>query len=272
MDDGSPIAVSIARDASRLAIDFTGSAPQHAGNLNATPAIVHSAVMYVLRLLIGETLPLNEGIMRQVSIHIPPGMLNPQFHDDPARCPAVVGGNTEVSQRIVDVLLKALGLCAASQGTMNNILFGNDRMGYYETVCGGGGAGPDFAGADAIQCHMTNTRMTDPEILERHYPVRLERFEIRRGSGGRGRHKGGDGVTREIAFLKPVELSVLTQRRTTRPYGVAGGQPGDAGGQSIVRADGSILNLPPIGGCSVGPGDRLMVETPGGGGFGEISR
>lgn len=272
MDDGSPIRVAIEREGGMLRIDFAGSAARHAGNLNATPAIVHSAIIYVLRLLIGEGLPLNEGIMQHVSIHIPEGMLNPSFPADAALCPAVVGGNTEVSQRVVDALLKALQICAASQGTMNNIIFGNECMGYYETICGGGGAGPGYAGADAVQCHMTNTRMTDAEILERRYPVRLERFEIRRQSGGRGRHAGGCGVTRSIQFLAPLAVSVLTQRRMTRPFGMAGGEPGHAGTQRLVRADGSEVDLGPIDGCDVKVGDRLIVETPGGGGFGEKSR
>ena len=272
MDDGAPIAVALEREGGHLRIDFTGSAAQHPGNLNATPAIVHSAVIYVLRLLIGEMLPLNEGIMKRVSITIPRGMLNPVFSSDPARCPAVVGGNTEVSQRVVDVLIKALGLCAASQGTMNNILFGNEKMGYYETICGGGGAGPGYDGADAIQCHMTNTRITDPEILERRFPVRLNRFETRRGSGGAGRHCGGDGVIREVEFLAPLFLSVLTQRRTTRPFGMAGGENGQAGRQQVLRTDGSTVKLQPIDGCEMTVGDRLIVETPGGGGYGEKSR
>jgi 5-oxoprolinase (ATP-hydrolysing) len=268
MDDGSPIGLRITRKGERLEIDFAGSGGVHSGNLNATPAIVHSAVIYVLRVLIGEGLPLNDGIMRQVSIDIPRGMLNPEFPVDDAKCPAVVGGNTEVSQRIVDVLFRALGMCAASQGTMNNVLFGNERMGYYETVCGGGGAEPGYDGADAIQCHMTNTRMTDPEILERHYPVRLDRFQVRRGSGGRGTHRGGDGVHREMTFLAPLSLSVLSQRRTIAPFGLQGGKPGQVGKQTVIRADGSMMVLKSIDGCDVSIGDRLVLETPGGGGWG----
>ncbi|HYG65132.1 MAG TPA: hydantoinase B/oxoprolinase family protein, partial [Thermoanaerobaculia bacterium] len=190
LDDGSPLAVRIdispnlSTSAAAARIDFTGSAGVHAGNLNAPPAVLRSAVIYVLRLLIAEPLPLNEGLLRAVEIHVPEGMLNPPFPDDPAEAPAVVGGNVETSQRLVDTLLKALRLAACSQGTMNNLLFGNERFGFYETVCGGAGGGPGFGGASAVHTHMTNTRITDPEVLEHRYPVRLERSAIRRGSGG----------------------------------------------------------------------------------------
>jgi 5-oxoprolinase (ATP-hydrolysing) len=225
-------------------------------------------VIYVLRLLIDEPLPLNEGLLEPVDLCIPPGMLNPEFAADPARCPAVAGGNVETSQRVVDTLLKALGLCACSQGTMNNTLFGDDRFGYYETVCGGSGAGPSFPGTSAVHTHMTNTRITDPEILERRYPVRLERFAIRAGSGGAGAFRGGDGVQRELTFLAPCSLSLLSQHRASGPYGVAAGEPGKPGAQRLVRADGRVEPLPPIAGAQVGPGDRLILETPGGGGWG----
>jgi 5-oxoprolinase (ATP-hydrolysing) len=180
----------------------------------------------------------------------------------------VVGGNVETSQRLVDTLLKALGLAACSQGTMNNVLFGNPRFGYYETVCGGAGAGPGFDGADAVHTHMTNTRITDPEVLEHRYPVRLERFEIRKGSGGGGRRPGGDGVVRELTFLEPVSLSLLTQHRVEAPYGAAGGQPGKPGRQRIIRADGEEIELKSVDGCEAEAGDRLILETPGGGGWG----
>jgi 5-oxoprolinase (ATP-hydrolysing) len=222
----------------------------------------------VLRLLIAEPLPLNEGLLRAVEIHVPEGMLNPPFPDDPAEAPAVVGGNVETSQRLVDTLLKALRLAACSQGTMNNLLFGNDRFGFYETVCGGAGAGPGFAGASAVHTHMTNTRITDPEVLEHRYPVRLERFAIRRGSGGEGRFLGGDGAIRELTFLEPMSLSLLTQHRVEAPYGLEGGSPGLPGRQRLVRATGEVVDLAPVDGCEVGPGDRLILETPGGGGWG----
>ncbi|MCG3178034.1 MAG: hypothetical protein BIFFINMI_00357 [Phycisphaerae bacterium] len=269
LDDGTPIRVTIELAGDEPAvIDFAGSGGVHPGNLNATPAIVRSAVIYVLRLLVRQPLPLNEGIMQAVEVRVPPGLLNPDFPDDPGACPAVVGGNVETSQRIVDTLLKAFGVAACSQGTMNNVLFGGPGFGYYETVCGGCGAGPDFDGASAVHSHMTNTRITDPEVIEHRYPVRLERFAIRLGSGGAGRHRGGDGVVREYTFLAPLSLSLLTQHRVQRPYGLAGGQPGATGVNRIVRADGREQMLGPVDGCDVGPGDRLILETPGGGGYG----
>jgi 5-oxoprolinase (ATP-hydrolysing) len=272
LDDGSPIAVRIevagpGADPA-VVLDFAGSAGVHPGNLNAPPAVVRSAVLYVLRLLINEPLPLNEGILRSVDIRIPEGMLNPPFPDDPAEAPAVVGGNVETSQRVVDTLLKALGLAACSQGTMNNLLFGNPRFGFYETVCGGSGAGPGFHGASAVHTHMTNTRITDPEVLEHRYPVRLERFAIRRGSGGTGRFRGGDGTVRELTFLEPVSLSLLTQHRVEVPYGMAGGSPGQPGRQRLVRVSGQAEELASLDGREAGAGDRLILETPGGGGWG----
>ncbi|HXO18591.1 MAG TPA: hydantoinase B/oxoprolinase family protein, partial [Thermoanaerobaculia bacterium] len=241
----------------------------HPGNLNAPRAVVQSAVLYVLRLLIGEPLPLNAGFLRPVEIRVPPGILDPPFPSDPALAPAVVGGNVETSQRIVDTLLKALGLAACSQGTMNNLLFGNEGFGYYETVCGGAGAGPGFAGAAAVHTHMTNTRITDPEVLEHRYPVRLERFAIRAGSGGEGRWRGGDGAVREIVFLAPMSLSLLTQHRVEAPYGAAGGGSGARGRQTLMRATGEVEELASVDGREVGPGDHLILETPGGGGWGE---
>jgi 5-oxoprolinase (ATP-hydrolysing) len=273
LDDGSPIAVRIevagpGADPA-VAVDFAGSAGVHPGNLNAPPAVVRSAVLYVLRVLIAEPLPLNEGILRSVEIRIPEGMLNPPFPDDPAEAPAVVGGNVETSQRLVDTLLKALGLAACSQGTMNNLLFGNPRFGFYETVCGGSGAGPGFHGASAVHTHMTNTRITDPEVLEHRYPVRLERFAIRRGSGGAGRYHGGDGAVRELTFLEPVSLSLLSQHRIEVPYGMAGGEPGQPGRQRLVRASGEVEELASVDGREAGAGDRLILETPGGGGWGK---
>jgi 5-oxoprolinase (ATP-hydrolysing) len=241
----------------------------HPGNLNATPAIVRSVVLYVLRLMVREPLPLNEGLLEPVELRIPPGLLNPPFGGDAAADPAVVGGNTEVSQRLTDTLLKALGLAACSQGTMNNVLWGNDRFGYYETIGGGAGAVAGHDGGSAVHSHMTNTRITDAEVLERRFPVRVERFAIRRGSGGRGRWNGGDGIVREITFLEPMSLSILSQHRIVRPYGAAGGEPGQPGRQWIARASGGRLDLGPVDGCEVGSGDRLTVETPGGGGWGD---
>ncbi|MEW5927132.1 MAG: hydantoinase B/oxoprolinase family protein [Gemmatimonadota bacterium] len=268
LDDGAPlrVQVEVAGDAAR--VDFAGTGPVHPGNLNATPAIVRSVVLYVLRLLVDEPLPLNEGLLRAVELHVPRGMLHPEWPEDPARGPAVVGGNTEVSQRLTDTLIKALRLAACSQGTMNNVLWGSARFGYYETVCGGTGAGPGWDGAGAVHSHMTNTRITDPEVVEHRFPVRVERFAVRRGSGGAGRWRGGDGAVRELEFLEPVSLSVLTQHRAEGPYGVDGGAPGAPGRQRVVRATGETLELGSVDGCEMGPGDRLVLETPGGGGWG----
>ncbi len=269
LDDGTPLQVTIEIRNGRARIDFAGSGGVHPGNLNATPAIVTSAVLYVLRLLLDQPLPLNEALLRPVELVVPPGILDPPFTADPWSCPAVVGGNVETSQRLVDTLLKALGLVACSQGTMNNVIFGNRRFGYYETVAGGCGAGPGFSGASATHSHMTNTRATDPEVLEHRYPVRLERFAIRRGSGGAGRWPGGDGVVRELVFLEPVRVSLLSQHRIEVPYGVAGGGPGQPGRQRLVRTDGLVLELGGSDGCDAEAGDRLILETPGGGGWGE---
>jgi 5-oxoprolinase (ATP-hydrolysing) len=268
LDDGSPLRVAVTIADGRAAIDFTGSAGVHPGNLNATPAVVRSVVMYVLRLLVKTPLPLNEGLMGAVDLTLPRGLLNPDFDLDPARAPAIVGGNIETSQRLVDTLLKALGLAACSQGTMNNVLFGDGRFGYYETICGGCGAGPGFHGASAVHSHMTNTRMTDAEILEHRFPVRVERFAVWRGSGGAGRFRGGDGAVRELTFLAPVSLSILSQHRTVAPYGLDGGEPGRPGRQRVIRQDGTIVELESIDSCEVGPGDRLIITTPGGGGYG----
>ncbi|MCK5137731.1 MAG: hydantoinase B/oxoprolinase family protein [Bacteroidales bacterium] len=268
LDDGTPLEVKLIRQEEGFLFDFTGTGGVHPGNLNANPAIVHSVIMYVLRLLLKEDIPLNDGMLAPIEVILPEGMLNPPFPDDPFQCPALVGGNVEVSQRLTDTLLKALKLQAASQGTMNNILFGNDSFGYYETICGGCGAGPDFEGADAVHHHMTNTRITDPEIMEHRYPVRLERFEIRHSSGGKGQYQGGNGVIREIRFLEKMELSVITQRRKSGPYGMDGGGEGKPGKQKVVRASGLHTVLESVSSTSIDPGDLLVVETPGGGAWG----
>jgi len=280
MDDGSVIAVKVTIRGDEATVDFSGSGDVHSGNLNATPAIVTSAVLYVFRCLIAEDIPMNAGVLTPIRIILPPGLLNPPPHPERVRSPAVAGGNVETSQRIVDVLFGALGVAAAGQGTMNNLAFGNDAFGYYETICGGAGAGPDFAGVSGVHTHMTNTRMTDPEVFEERYPVRLRRFCLRRGSGGAGARRGGDGVIREIEFLQPLDLSLLTQRRKRPPYGLLGGRPGAVGRNLLVRApqaEGgepgrqsieSGEELPPICSVQVRPGDALIIETPGGGGFG----
>ncbi|CAN5692578.1 hydantoinase B/oxoprolinase family protein [soil metagenome] len=269
LDDGTPLRVEIRVAGEQAVVDFTGSGGVHTGNLNATEAIVRSAVLYVLRLLAGEDLPLNEGLMAPVELVLPEGLLNPPFGADPRDSPAVVGGNTETSQRLVDTLLKPFGRVAGSQGTMNNLLFGDGSLSYYETIGGGAGAGPGFDGADAVQVHMTNTGITDVEVLEHRFPVRVERFAVRTGSGGAGRWRGGNGVVRELTFLRPLSLSVLTQHRVEAPHGSGGGSPGATGGQRLVRASGVVEELGPIDGREVEAGDRLVMETPGGGGFGD---
>jgi 5-oxoprolinase (ATP-hydrolysing) len=268
LDDGHEIAVCVRRDADRLVIDFSGTSSTHPGNLNATTAIVRSAVLFFLRVLLREDLPLNEGLVESVDILTPTGMLNPEFTGDPAEDPAVVGGNVEVSQRIVDTLFKAFELQAGSQGTMNNLLFGDASFGYYETIGGGAGAGPEQPGASGLHTHMTNTAITDPEILERRFPIRLRRFEVRRGSGGVGQLPGGDGLVREYEFLKPLTVSLLTQRRRAGPFGLHGGNPGSPGIQTIHRTDGSSVKLPSSATIEADIGDRLVMQTPGGGGWG----
>ncbi|WP_128543526.1 hydantoinase B/oxoprolinase family protein [Larkinella soli] len=269
LDDGHSIQVKIVLEKAGITFDFAGTSPVHPHNLNANRSILFSAVLYVLRLWCGKDLPLNEGLMVPVTLHLPECFLNPSFSDHPEECPAVVGGNTEVSQRLVDTLLKALGTAACSQGTMNNFLFGNAAFGYYETIGGGAGAGPGFAGRSAVHQHMTNTRMTDPEELERRYPVRLHEFSVRQGSGGKGQWDGGDGIVRELEFLQPVQTTLLSQHRVERPYGLAGGEPGQPGRQWLIRADGSREELPGIFSLPVQAGERIRLETPGGGGFGE---
>ncbi len=270
LDDGHAIRVRLLVGKEEVLIDFSGTAAVHPHNLNANISIVYSAVIYVLRLLCGKAIPLNEGLMQRVRIRLPEGsFLHPVFSDNPQSCPAVVGGNTEVSQRLVDTLLKALGLAACSQGTMNNFLFGNDRFGYYETIGGGAGAGPGFHGRSAVHQHMTNTRITDPEELERRYPVRLHRFAIRRASGGHGCWAGGDGIIRELEFLEPMELTILSQHRRERPYGMEGGASGEPGRQWVVRKDGRKEPLGGVDSADVAAGDHIVIETPGGGGYGE---
>ena len=270
MDDGWMIRLAITIDDEHATFDFTGTDPVHPGNLNANRSIVRSAVIYCLRCMIEEDIPLSAGVMTPIDIVLPECFLNPPFHQDPGACAAMGGGNVETSQRIVDCIFQALSVTAGSQGTMNNLLLGNRQFGYYETICGGAGAGPGYDGADAVHTHMTNTRSTDPEVLESRYPVRLVRFGIRCGSGGGGEKRGGDGVVREMEFLTELEVSILSQRRARGPYGLAGGEPG-APGRNLLKRAGStdIEELPHITNVTVGPGDRLTIETPGGGGYGE---
>lgn len=268
-DDRTPIRVSLTIDDGHLRVDFSGTGGVHPHGLNAPPAIARAAVLYVLRLLAGGDLPLNEGLLEPVEMILPLGLLNPSFTGEAARDPAVAGGNVETSQRVVDALLLAFGRVACSQGTMNNLVFGDATRGYYETIGGGAGAGPRFAGASAVHVHMTNTAITDPEILERRYPVRLRRFAVRRGSGGVGKWCGGDGLVRELEFLAPQSVSLLTQRRASGPDGVAGGLPGAPGRQILHHADGRKETLAALAHFEARPGDILTIETPGGGGWGE---
>ena len=265
MDDGSVIRVRITFDKARreATVDFTGTSAQRPNNFNAPSAVARSAVLYVFRCLVEDAIPLNEGCLKPIRIVIPQGsMLAPKY---PA---AVAAGNVETSQAITDALFGALGVAAESQGTMNNILFGNDRHQYYETVCGGAGAGPGYHGTSAVHTHMTNTRLTDPEILEWRYPVVLESFGVNRGTGGAGRWRGGDGTLRRIRFLEEMELTVLSHHRIIAPYGLAGGEPGRCGRNWVERACGAVHEMGGQDHCPVGPGDVFVLETPSGGGYG----
>ena len=269
LDDGTPICVTIRISDGHATVDFTGSGDVHPGNFNANRAITTSATLYTMRCLLNEDVPLNAGVLQPITLIIPPGILNPPAGPTPETTPAVVGGNVETSQRIVNALFGAFELAAASQGTMNNLTFGDDTFGYYETICGGAGATATADGADAVHTHMTNTRLTDPEILEQRFPVRLRQFSIRQGSGGAGQHRGGDGIIREIEFLKPVHVSMLCQSFVHPPYGLRGGLPGKSGlNELLAPANGTFQ---PVGGSFHGTTDAgciLRIQTPGGGGWG----
>ena len=244
-------------------IDFTGTSPQCTENFNAPSSIVQAAVLYVFRTLVNEDIPLNDGCLEALKIVIPPGSLLA-----PRAPAAVVAGNVETSQAVTNALYGALGVLAGSQGTMNNLTFGNSRYQYYETICGGAGAGPGFEGASAVHTHMTNSRLTDPEVLELRYPVLIDAFRIRHGSGGSGFWSGGDGVIRRIRFREPMVVAVLANSRVIAPFGLEGGKPGKVGKTHIQRSDGRTENLGSCGQREVQPGDAIIVETPGGGGFG----
>ena len=265
LDDGSEIHVEIRidHDAERAEVDFSGTSAQHSGNFNAPLAVTKAAVLYVFRSLVDEDIPLNEGCLKPLDIIVPAGtMLHPAY---PA---AVVAGNVETCQAITDSLYGALGVLAGAQGTMNNFTFGNDRWQYYETVCGGSGAGPGFDGTDAVHTHMTNSRLTDPEILEWRFPVLLEGFAIRRGSGGAGATRGGDGTTRRTRFLEPMTAAILSSHRKVPPPGISGGQPGATGHNYVERIDGTITELTGTDQTEMNRGDVFVIETPGGGGYG----
>ena len=280
MDCGAEIrvAIEIDRAARSAVIDFAGTSPQQRSNFNINSAVASAAVLYVFRLLVDAEIPLNGGMLKPLEIRVPPGSLL-----DPRHPAAVVAGNVETSQAITDALLGALGLMAECQGTMNNFTFGNEGgdegdsddeaepIQYYETICGGAGAGPGFDGASAVHTHMTNTRLTDPEVLEWRFPVLLERFAVRRGSGGVGRWRGGDGVLRRVRFLRPgLRASILSQHREIPPYGLAGGASGAPGRNRLERADGTVVELGATASVEVGAGDVFVIETPGGGGYGDL--
>ncbi|MBQ1000170.1 hydantoinase B/oxoprolinase family protein [Streptomyces sp. RK62] len=268
-DSGAVIRISVRVDrVHRTAtVDFTGTSPQLTSNFNAPFAVVNAAVLYVFRTLVADDIPLNDGCLRPLRIVVPPGsMLAPE---PPA---AVVAGNVETSQAITGALYAALRVQAEGSGTMNNVTFGNARHQYYETVASGSGAGDGFPGAPVVQTHMTNSRLTDPEVLEWRLPVRLDEFAVRPGSGGAGRWRGGDGAVRRIRFLEPMTVSTLSQHRRVPPYGMAGGAPGALGGNRVEHADGSVTTLAGSDSADVGPGDVLVIETPGGGGYGPPPR
>jgi 5-oxoprolinase (ATP-hydrolysing) len=269
LDSGAEIRVAIRvnRKMRRATIDFTGTSPEDRLNYNAPLAICKAVVLYVFRTLVGANIPMNEGCLKPLDVVAPEGtMINPGY---PA---AVISGNTEVSQAIADALFGALGVIAGSQGTMNNFVYGNETFQNYETICGGTGAGRDFDGTSAVHSHMTNTRMTDPEVLESRFPVRVEEFSIRSGSGGNGEHRGGDGIVRKLRFLEPMTVTVLSSHRQVAPHGMAGGQPGKTGVNSVLRADGSIAFLSGNDVASLDAGDIFVMETPGGGGYGKPRR
>ena len=264
-DDGAMISAAISVNAANRSarISFEGTSPQQPNNFNAPSSITRAAVLYVVRSLVDDDIPMNEGCLEPVELVIPAGsMLAPQ---PPG---AVVAGNVETSQLVTDALFGATGQLAAAQGTMNNFTFGNERHQYYETICGGSGAGPGFDGTSAVQTHMTNSRLTDPEVLEWRFPVLVESFAIRTGSGGAGRWRGGDGVVRRIRFLEPMTASILSNRRRVPPFGLKGGSPAATGRNYVVRADGTEEELQACASVEMNAGDTFVIETPGGGGFG----
>lgn len=265
MDNQAKIQVKVTIDQENRSatIDFTGTSGQLNSNFNAPKAVTQAAVLYVFRTLVDDNIPLNAGCLKPLKIIVPVGcMLNPTY---PA---AVVAGNVETSQTIVDALYGALGVLAGSQGTMNNFTFGNQRYQYYETICGGSGAGANFDGTDAVHTHMTNSRLTDPEVLETRYPVLVESFSLRRESGGKGKHSGGNGVIRRIKFLEPMTANILSSHRVIPPFGLNGGEPGQVGRNWVERQDGTQEELNSTATVEMQQGDVFVIETPGGGGFG----
>jgi 5-oxoprolinase (ATP-hydrolysing) len=265
-DQGSIIKVRIAVDKKRreATVDFTGTSPQQPSNFNAPEPVTRAAVLYVLRVMVDDDIPLNSGCLRPIKIVVPKkSLLTPEY---PA---AVVAGNVETSQEVTNCLFGALGAMAAAQGTMNNLNFGNARYQYYETICSGSPAGPGFPGTDAVHTHMTNTRLTDPEILEFRYPVLLEDFHIRKGSGGRGRWNAGDGIIRTIRFLEQMECTVLSGHRRVPPFGLDGGGDGEVGQNSVRRKDGRMERLEGCDGTIINAGEAIIIRTPTAGGYGK---
>jgi 5-oxoprolinase (ATP-hydrolysing) len=282
MDDGTPIALTVSiKDDGSATFDFTGTGPQVLGNTNAPLAITHSAIIYCLRALVASSIPLNQGCLAPIDIVVPEKTIL-----NPAAGLAVVGGNVLTSQRVTDVVLGAFRAAAASQGCCNNLTFGTggkdavtgehrDGFGYYETIAGGAGAGPTWEGQSGVHTHMTNTRITDPEVFEKRYPCILRQFGLREGSGGKGRNKGGDGTVREIEFRVPVQCSILSERRSRRPYGMEGGGEGAAGVNLVVRRDPDsgrtdVINLGAKATTKLGAGDRVIIQSPGGGAWGSV--
>jgi 5-oxoprolinase (ATP-hydrolysing) len=268
MDQGTVIKVKIAVDKERreATVDFTGTSPQQHTNFNAPEPVTRAAVLYVFRVMVDDDIPMNAGCLRPIKIIIPKGsMLSPEY---PA---AVVAGNVEVSQAVTNCLFGALGALACAQGTMNNLNFGNASHQYYETICSGSPAGPGFPGTDAVHTHMTNTRLTDPEILEFRYPVVLEDFHIRTGSGGKGKWNAGDGIRRTIRFLERMECTILSGHRRVRPCGLAGGEPGQIGENWVRRNDGRMERLLGCDATVIDTGEAIIIQTPTAGGYGKPS-
>jgi 5-oxoprolinase (ATP-hydrolysing) len=265
-DQGNVVSVKISVDKKKreATVDFTGTSPQQGSNFNAPEPVTRAAVLYVFRVMVDDDIPMNAGCLRPIHIVIPEkSMLTPQY---PA---AVVAGNVEVSQMVTDTLFGALGAMAGAQGTMNNVNFGNDKYQYYETICSGSPAGPGFPGTDAVHTHMTNTRLTDPEVLEFRYPVVLEDFHIRKGSGGKGKWSAGDGIRRTMRFLEKMEYTILSGHRRVQPFGMAGGEDGQIGENWVRRKDGSMERLKGSDATVLDAGEAIIVQTPTAGGYGK---
>jgi len=266
MDQGTVVKVKITVDKAKreATVDFSGTSPQQNSNFNAPAPVTRAAVLYVFRVMVDDDIPINAGCLRPIRIVIPDGsMLSPRY---PA---AVVAGNVETSQAVTNCLFGALGALAAAQGTMNNLNFGNETYQYYETICSGSPAGPGFDGTDAVHTHMTNTRLTDPEVLEFRYPVVLEDFHIRPNSGGRGRWNAGNGIRRTIRFLEKMECTILSGHRRVPPFGLAGGGPGEVGVNAVRRRDGRIEQLQGCDETIIDAGEAVIIQTPTAGGYGD---